>query len=181
MLKACRVINIIKHSLSVRDTAALKQLYQQYYQSVLLYCSEVWFNLEPATLKKIMHADERFWRLRPYGVQRPNVWNSVQICVKKSLMLYFKYKHRIHVVDLETNFEYVQNATETRSSMRGDLKLPKMRMAMKRNKFVSVTTKIFNLMDSVQRESRLILNYERAVESMIAQEFTEEKLQILTS
>ena len=78
-------------------------------------------------------------------------------------------------------FEGVQSATDTRASVKNDLKLPKMRLSMKRNEYVSITTKLYNMLNISGRETNLVKNFERTVENMIAMEFSNEKLRTMTS
>ena len=60
----------------------------------------------------------------------------------------------------------------TREAQRGDLKLPKSRLSVKSREFVTVTTKLFNMMDQTKRSTRLIINYEKAVNQMIEENFS---------
>ena len=46
MMKAKRVINIVKYSLKIRDETSMKMVYLMYFQPVLLYCSEVCYEQE---------------------------------------------------------------------------------------------------------------------------------------
>ena len=154
--KAKAVILMVKHGIKARDTASLKQLFQMYMQSSLLYSSEVWMNLEKATIDKLNEIDSKFWRLLPEGQTRPNCLSSAQLAIKKNLMMFFKIKHKMAIVSFDEDFKFGQNEALTRLSAKRDLLLPKCKLALKQKEFVSVTTKLYNQMDPIKRESKLI-------------------------
>ena len=87
--KAKSVIYRIRNDLKVRDTLSLTQLFHSYYQSSLLYASEVWMNTENATIQKLNDIDDKLWSLLPENATRPDCLSSAQMAIKKNLMLYF--------------------------------------------------------------------------------------------
>ena len=93
--KAASVIQMIRHGLKVRDVRSMSQLYSMYYQSTLLYASEVWVNSDNATKTKLDAMDRKFWALLPAGLERPNCMTSMQVAMKKNLSLYFKIKYNL--------------------------------------------------------------------------------------
>ena len=170
LAKAKRVMRMIENKLFVRDAQCLKQIYQCYLQSTLLYSSEVWFNLENPTIDKLRRVDESFWELLPNDQEPPVCYNSVQIAVKKNLMLFFKHKFNICRTDLTEEFVTFETQ-QTRESLRGDLKLPKSNLSVKTREFVTVTTKLFNMLDPIKRVTRLLPKFERTVNEMIENNF----------
>ena len=159
--KAKAVIQMVKHGLQARDTTSLKQLFQMYMQSTLLYASEVWLNIDEATITKLDEVDRKFWKLLPQDQTRPECLSSAQMAIKKNLLMFFKIKHKMAKVTLDSDFEYMQSETHTRLSVKQNLLAPKCRLAMKQKEYVSVTTKLYNLMDPIKRESKLISIYSR--------------------
>ena len=173
LAKARRVIRMVSNKLMVRNPESLKMIFQAYFQSTLLYSSEVWLNLENSTLGKLKRIDDSFWKLLPDGQERPKCYNSIQIAVKKNLMLFFKHKFNLCKTTLEEDFRGFDNL-QTRESLRGDLKPPKSRLSVKTREFVTVTTKLYNLMDHDTRTTRLLPNFERAVNLMIERTYNDE-------
>ena len=164
--KAKSVIHRIKNDLKVRDVRSLTQLYHSYYQSSLLYSSEVWMNIEHATIQKLNESDDRFWSLLPVGSTRPDCMSSAQMAIKKNLMMYFKSKFNLAKISLDHGFEYVNDSANTRSSVRKDFLAPKCQKAFTQKEFVYVTTKLLNRMDPAKRESKLISVFAREAELM---------------
>ena len=159
--KAKADIQMVKHGIKARDSESLKQLFQMYMQSALLYSSEIWMNIDSATISKPDEIDRQFWKLLPEGQVRSVCLSSAQMAIKENLMMFFKIKHNMAKTSLDEGFKYMQTATETRLSAKRDLLLPKCKLAMKQKEFVSVTTKLYNQMDAVKRESKLISVFSR--------------------
>ena len=169
--KARNIIRKVRHNLIVRDPVSLKMIYQSYFQSTLLYGSEVWLNIEDSTLSKLYNIDDSFWALLPAQYDRPICRNSVQVAVRKNLMLYFKHKYDICKMDLTEDFyEIEQNLT--RNGGRNQLRPPKCRLSVKSREFTSVTTKLFNKLNHEKRKTTLINNFSREVDRMIDEQFS---------
>ena len=168
--KAKRIIQMVRHGLKVRDSRSMLQIFQIYFQSRLLYSSEIWLNLEDATINKLNDIDEKFWALLPNDIEKPKCLSSAQVAVKKNLMMYFKMRHNLAIVNLDEKFKFMQTVTFTRLSMKKDLLLPKSRLAFRQKEFVSITTKLYNRMDPTKRESKLISVFAREAQK-IAEEF----------
>ena len=164
--KAKSVIYRIKNDLKVRDTRSLTQLFHSYYQSSLLYASEVWMNTENATIQKLNDIDDKFWSLLPENATRPDCLSSAQMAIKKNLMLYFKSKFNLAKISLDHGFEFMNDESHTRSSVRKDFLAPKCQKAFTQKEFVYVTTKLLNRMDPAKRESKLISVFAREAELM---------------
>ena len=164
LAKARSVIHMIKNNLKTRDEQSLLQLYRSHFQSRLLYASEVWMNIEEATINKLNEIDCKFWSLLPEGVQRPVCLSSAQIAIKKNLIMYFKSKHNLAKLSLDNNFTYVNDEANTRSSLRKDFLMPKCRLAFVKKEFVPVTTKLLNQMDAKKRETKLLSIFYREAE-----------------
>ena len=162
--KANSAIFMVKYALIARDAKSLTQLYQSYFQSRLLYSSEVWFNLDSATIKKIEHMDEKFWELRPQGMIIPDCLTSVQMAVKKNLLMYFKIRHNLAKVSFDNKFDFLSNQITTRGCEKRDMRQPKCRLALKQKEFVCVTTKLYNQMDTLKRESKLLTVFSKEAE-----------------
>ena len=171
MAKAKNVIRRIKNDLIVRDARSLKLIYQTYYQPTLLYGSEIWINLEVATINKLQAADDSFWDLLPVTAQKPTCRNSMQVAVRKNLMHYFKHKFSICKMSLHEDFKETNILNATRTSEKRDLIAPKSKLSVKTREFVSVTTKLFNKLDAIKRKTTLIGNFSREVDRMIDVEF----------
>ena len=58
----------------------------------------------------------------------------------------------------------MQSDTNTRLSQKRDLLLPKSRLAFRQKEYISVTTKLFNHMDPIKRDSKLISVFGREAE-----------------
>ena len=162
--KAKSAIYMVKYGLLTRNSQALTQIYQSYFQSRLLYSSEVWLNLDGATINKLERMDERFWALRPNGMVIPDCLTSVQMAVKKNLLMYFKIRHKLAIVSFDNKFEFVRDTIHTRNSEKRNLRPPKCRLVLKQREFVNITTKLYNLMDVSRRESRLYSVFAREAE-----------------
>ena len=145
--KAKSVIHRIKNDLKVRDVRSLTQLYHSYYQSSLLYSSEVWMNIEHATIQKLDDIDHKFWSLLPENAVRPDCLLSAQMAIKNNLMLYFKSKFNLAKISLDHGFKFVNDSANTRSSVRKDLLTPKCRLAFTQKEFVYVNTKLLNTVE----------------------------------
>ena len=169
--KAKRIIQMVKHGLKVRDAKSMLQIFQAYFQSRLLYSSEVWVNLEDATLNKLNHIDNKFWELLPHNIPRPKCLSSAQLALKKNMMMYFKMRHNMAKVTLDDSFSFMQVDTFTRLSMKKDLKLPKCRLAFKQKEFVANTTKLYNRMDPTKRESKLYSVFEKETLRVVEEHF----------
>ena len=100
-------------------------------------------------------------------MNRPNCMSSVQVAFKQNLMAYFKHRHRLIKTDFKSVFCQVNDGYETRAKNRNDLKTRKCRLQMFSNKYVNVTTKLFNLMDPVQRSTKLMTVFEREATRML--------------
>ena len=174
LAKARRTIRMVSNKLLVRNAESLKLIYQAYFQSSLLYSSEIWLNLESSTLGKLVRIDESFWKLLPENEVKPKCYNSVQVAIKKNLMLYFKHHFKICKTDLTINFSKFGN-TQTRESLRGDLKPPKSRLSVGTREFVTVTTKLYNQMNHEKRTSKLLINFEKEVNRMVEELYNDAK------
>ena len=117
-------------------------LFQTYFQSCLLYASEIWLNIDEATINKLDEVDNKFWNLLPKDIVKPNCLTSAQAAVKKNLMFYFKLKHKMATADLDYGFTFMQSDTNTGLSKKRDLLLPKSRLAFRQKEFISVNTKL---------------------------------------
>ena len=142
-----------------------------YFQSTLLYGSEVWANRDNSMKVKLDEMDRKFWNLLPNGLERPNCLSSMQRAMKKNLSLYFKIKFKLSKTDLKTEFAYTQEATNTRVSSKQELLPPKCRLAMRQKEFVYVTSKLYNQMDIRSRKSRLLTVFENEAELLVRRLF----------
>ena len=171
MAKAACVIQMIKHGLKVRDVKSLTQLYTMYFQSTLLYGSEVWANSDNALKIKLDSMDDKFWALLPNNLVKPDCLTSIQRAMKKNLSLYFKIKYNLSKTSLKTPFKFCQDSANTRGNMMRNLLPPKCRLAMKQKEFVNVTSKLYNKMDLLKRESKLLIVFEREAEKIVRRYF----------
>ena len=128
--KARRVIHMISNKLIVRNPESMKMIYQTYFQSTLLYSSEVWLSLECSTLRKLKQIDDSFWKLLPEGQEKPKCYNSIQIAIKKKLVMFFKHKFKL-CKSVQTEDFCGFESLQTRESLKGNLKLPKCRLSVK--------------------------------------------------
>ena len=171
LAKARSVIQIIKHNLLLRTPEAMKIIFQAYFQSVILYSSEVWVNLQDRMLSKLYNVDSEFWSLLPKSMEKPKCLNSVQLALKTNLMIFFKHKHRLMKTTFASDFSKIGDKYETRANARNDLKTKKCKMQATNNEFVNVTTKLFNLMDPIKRSSKLLTVFEKEAIRMLCCNF----------
>ena len=125
-----------------------------------------------STLSKLSKIDSDFWALLPKEYEKPNCLTSVQLALKKNLVMYFKLKHRLIKTNFVSDFECASDIHSTRSWSRHDLKIKKCKLQAKRIEFVNITTKLYNLMDPVKRSSKLLTVFEKEATRMVISHFS---------
>ena len=166
--KAKCVIFMIMNKLKARDQKSMTQLFQSYFQSVLLYASEVWLNLDYATLNKLDEIDQKFWNLAQDCEIR--TFSSVQLAVMKNLMMLFKIKNKMAIAEFEDDFSE-SNISSTRAATNGGLQMPNIKLALKRNEFITVTSKVFNFLDPEIRKTKNLQRFKTEVRRMVIEKF----------
>ena len=149
-MKAGRVLNMVKQNLKVRSTEVLKIVYQMYFQPVITYASQLWFNLDNSIIGKVRDLDRRFWKLAG-NIQRPEVLSTVQFMVVQQLMLYFDHMKGTVNLNLVDDFNDGQRSISTHGALNEDLHLSKPRVDSKKKEFVYTTTRLYNMLPADQR------------------------------
>ena len=169
--KAKRVIAMVRHNLSVRNTNSLKILYQMYYQPSITYGCQLWFNSEDGTINKLEELDKKFWKLGGSFIVRPKVLSTVQFVVVQCLMLYFDYKHGKAVLELEDDFKNIEHGFDTRLAAQDPSHLSKPRVETKRKEFVYNTSRLFNLLDPLKRKTENRNEFKKLAQAMAKLKF----------